>query len=72
MLTIKEQAHISFRELRRSRKELYRAIKEAERNPSVSARALVHKLLDEMLKKKRQFEELTIMRDAVWQNDYRQ
>ena len=72
MPTIEEQTRQAFNDFRRTNRALYRAIKEAEHKPSPEARVEVQRLLDAMLKKKRQFEELAIVRDAVWQNNYRQ
>lgn len=72
MLSIEEQTHQALHELKHARVALHKAIRQAEQTHCPEARVEVQRLLDAMLKKKRQFEELAIMRDAVWQNDYRQ
>lgn len=72
MVSVEKLTRQAFNEFRRANRALYRAIKEAEHKPSPEARVEVQRLLDAMLKKKRQFEELAIVRDAIWQNDYKQ
>lgn len=72
MLSIEEQTHEALHELKRARVALHKAIGQAGQTHCPDARVEVQRLLDAMLKKKRQFEELAIVRDALWQNDYRQ
>lgn len=69
MLIIEQQTYQAMQELKRARVALRNAIQQAEETHSTEARAEVWRLLDAMLDKKRQFEELAILRDAAWQQN---
>lgn len=69
MLIIEQQTYQAMQELKRARVALRNAIQQAEEAHSTEARAEVRRLLDAMLDKKRQFEELAILRDAAWQQN---
>lgn len=69
MLIIEQQTYQAMQELKRARVALRNAIQQAEEAHSTEARAEVRRLLDAMLDKKQQFEELAILRDAAWQQN---
>lgn len=71
MLIIEEQTHKALKDMKCARVALRKAIQQAEETHSPEARIEVRRLLDAMLYKKRQFEELAIMREAAWQNNRR-
>lgn len=52
--------------MREARKELYRAIRCADADPSEEARRKRTEALYALNKAQRQYEELSIMRDVVW------
>lgn len=70
-MLIEEQTRKALKDMKHARVALRKAVRQAEETHSPEAREEVRRLLDAMLDKKRQFEELAIMRDAVWQNNYR-
>lgn len=57
----------AFRALREARRELHRAIRYADAHPSEEARRRRTDALEALNKAQRQYEELAIMRDVVWQ-----
>ena len=57
----------AFRALREARRELHRAIRYADANPTEEARRRRTDALEALNKAQRQYEELAIMRDVVWQ-----
>lgn len=69
MLIIEQQTYQAMQELKRARVALRNAIQQAEETHSTEARVEVRRLLDAMLDKKQQFEELAILRDAAWQQN---
>lgn len=69
MLIIEQETYQAMQELKRARVALRNAIQQAEETHSTEARVEVRRLLDAMLDKKRQFEELAILRDAAWQQN---
>lgn len=57
----------AFRALRKARKDLRQAIRYADAHPSEEARRKRTDALEALNKAQRQYEELAIMRDVVWQ-----
>lgn len=59
----------AFKALRKARRGLLRAIRNADTNPSEEARRRRTDALEALNKAQRQYEESAIMRDVVWQQN---
>lgn len=68
-MLIEEQTRKALKDMKHARVALRKAVRQAEETHDPEARAEVQRLLDAMLYKKRQFEELAILRDAAWQQN---
>jgi hypothetical protein len=66
---VEAETFIAFKAMRYARRELRRAIRYAEANPTEEARLKRTDALVALNRTKRRYEELAIMRDVVWQQN---